>query len=115
NVGQFAVKERHRVAGRGFQVFGEPVHRIIAEYLAGVEPGQSAVKPNSETEALRTNRYGVLLLYPVREDLQDHVSIGFELQFPPNHLGFDMNFTVQKKSAGTKIDLPQKPHLSISG
>lgn len=103
-VGDFAVKERHRVEGRGFQVFGEPVHRTIAEYLAGIEPGASALtKPNAATIPLRNKHRGVCLLYPVREQEKDDVSIGFELLFPENDMSFDINFTVRRKGEKAQI------------
>jgi hypothetical protein len=101
-----AVKERHRGAGRGFQVFGEPMHRVIAEFLAGVEPGKSKLgDPNDATEALHNLHRGIFLLYPVREDEQDKikVSIGFELLYPINGLGFDISFTVRRKAESSKI------------
>lgn len=97
--GKFTVKERHRDEGRGFQVFGEPPHRTIAEFLAGIEPGKSRVaSPDENTKRLRIDHRGVMLLYPVRETKEDKVSIGFELFFPPNKIPFDVNFTVRRKS-----------------
>jgi hypothetical protein len=104
SVGNLAVKERHRVGGRGFQVFGEPVHRTIAEYLAGIEPGNSSLTlPNAATESVRNKHRGVFLLYPVREKQKDKISIGFELFFPYNRLPFDINFTVRRKSEEAQI------------
>jgi hypothetical protein len=106
-VGPLSVKERHRTdEGRGFQVFGEPVHRAIAEFLAGVQLEKDKprlVSPNKTTAALRNTSRGILLLYPVREDEADEVSIGFELLFPENNLPYDLNFTVRRKSERSAI------------
>jgi hypothetical protein len=101
-----AVKHRKRVEGRGFQVFGEPVHRKIAEFLASVEPGASLLTlPNATTAPLKSRCRGVCLLYPVREQPKDKVSIGYELLFPANNIPFDMNFTVRRKAEGAQIDV----------
>jgi hypothetical protein len=106
-LGDLTVKERFRNAGRGFQVFGEPTHRTIAEYLAGIEPGSSAVPmPNTETARLRDEHRGVILLYPVRSNKPDKVSIGFELIFPNNDIAFDMNFTVRRKAESAQVIVP---------
>jgi hypothetical protein len=99
-----AVKERHRVASRGFQVFGEPAHRTIAEFLVGIEPGKSTLAlPNATTASLRNEHRGILLLYPVREKPEGKVSIGYELLFPKNEIPFDINFTVRRKGESAKI------------
>jgi hypothetical protein len=95
-VGELFVKKRHRIADRGFQVFGEPAHRTIAGLLAQVEEEAEGIIPNGQTRALQGGSHGVLLLYPVRNSDQDEVSIGFELQYPKNDLPFDLNFTVRK-------------------
>jgi hypothetical protein len=106
-VGNLTVKERHREEeGRGFQVFGEPVHRVIANFFAGIDPKpgkQQLTLPNASTKRLRKEHCGVIMLYPVREEVGDMVSIGFELFFPPNSLPFDLNFTVRRKSEKAKI------------
>jgi Z1 domain len=98
-VGSLTVKERHRIEGRGFQVFGEPFHRAIAEFLIEIEPGRSQlVSVNRPTKELLNVHRGVLLLYPVRQHENDEVTIGFELLFPKNGIPFDINFTVRRKS-----------------
>jgi len=106
-VGEMTVKERHREEeGRGFQVFGEPIHRIIAKYFAGIDPGEgkdNLASPNAETKRHRSEHCGVILLYPVREKAEGAVSVGFELFFPENDLPFDVNFTVRRKNERTKI------------
>jgi hypothetical protein len=99
-VATLSVKERHRIAGRGFQVVGEPGHRMIAEFLADapVKPDHPRLFGDAATALLRKVGLGIMLLYPIREEEKGMVSIGFELQYPPNDLNFDMNFTVQRKS-----------------
>jgi hypothetical protein len=103
---KLAVKKRQRDEGRGFQVFGEPDHRKIAEFLAGIEPepGKSKLtSPSRVTGSLQNSHRGVCLLYLVREEPHDKVSIGFELLFPNNQLPFDTNFTVRRKSESLRI------------
>jgi hypothetical protein len=101
-VGEFAVKKRQRDEGRGFQVVGEPDHRLIAEFLAEVEPqrvdGPRLVSANSGTDSFRDAHRGVFLFYPLRESPDDEVSIGFELLFAKNGLPFDLNFTVRRQA-----------------
>ena len=88
------VKERHRAEeGRGFQ------HRTVAEYLAEVkrDPEKSRLEsPNGDTKKLQSRSRGVVLLYPVRQEESDKVSVGFELLFSENELPFDYSFTVRK-------------------
>ena len=109
-VGEFAVKERQRIEGRGFQVFGEPAHRMTAAFLAGVSSDdpkkEQLATANAATLALRDEHRGVVLFYPVRQQPKDLASIGFELLFPQNNLPFDTNFTVRRKgdSATVVID-----------
>jgi hypothetical protein len=99
-VGDFAVKERQRIEGRGFQVFGEPGHRMTAAFLAAVSSDdpkkEQLTTANAATSALRNEHRGVMLFYPVRQQKLDPASIGFELLFPQNSLAFDINFTVRR-------------------
>jgi hypothetical protein len=104
SVGDFAVKERHRVEGRGFQVFGEPTHRLFAESLADLEDGKSEmISPNAVLMKLRNPHRGIFLFYPVREQHDGMVSIGFELLFPQNKMAFDIHFTVRQKTAESEV------------
>lgn len=103
-VGEFAVKKRSRLAGRGFQVFGEPDHRSIARRLAGLKSDKhDLVTPNVATQALQDKHRGVLLYYAVREQESDAVSIGFELVFPDNDLPRDINFTVRREAERSSV------------
>lgn len=96
-LGKFAVKERHRNEGRGMQVYGEPDHRTVSEFLAGIAPGSSKLtQPNSSTGSLRNVHRGVILLYPVREQEKDGITIGYELLFPNNDLPYEINFSVRQ-------------------
>ncbi|MGY2805565.1 Z1 domain-containing protein [Bradyrhizobium sp. USDA 4506] len=96
-VGQMAVKHRGRGKSDHFQVFGEPRHRDIADFLAGIK-SKNPMTPNSATKALQSAHTGVLLLYPVRENETDLVSMGYELFFSPNSLPYDTGFTVRRHS-----------------
>jgi hypothetical protein len=106
-VQEFAVKERHRAeGGRGFQVIGEPDHRLVANYLSGIRPraGTNILNaPNGETSRLRQDHLGVLLLYPVREVPNQDVTIGYEVFFPNNDLPFDITFTVRSNTHDVTI------------
>jgi hypothetical protein len=110
DVAIFAVKNRRRLEGRGFQVFGEPTHRTIAKFLAVIESENSKlVVPNALTQSWQDPHRGVCLLYPVRERETDDISIGFELLFPKNNLKFDVNFTVLRPAQAGSIAV-QAPH-----
>jgi hypothetical protein len=104
-VGDLAVKERHRIAGRSFQVFGESAHRTISDFLAAIETPDNPrpLLPNAATKQLRDEHRGIVLLYPVREEQKDKVSIGFELLFPKNNLAFEINFTVRRRAESSRI------------
>jgi hypothetical protein len=97
-IGAMTVKQRKRVAGRGYQVFGEPAHRTVSEYLSGISPGREALaSPKDATTALLITHRAVLSLYPVRPQSPDQPSVGFELFFPDNNLPFEAGFTVRRK------------------
>lgn len=95
------VKERQRSAGNAFKVFGEPRHRIAANYLAGAiisDNEEKLTEPNDTTKQLFAQNLGVMLLYPARSNENDRMSIGFELTFPKNDLGYNANFTVRQRN-----------------
>jgi hypothetical protein len=106
-LGEFAVKERQRIEGRGFQVFGEPAHRMTAAFLAAVSSNDSKkeqlTNANAATSALRDEHRGVMLLYAIRQHRADPASIGFELLFPQNNLPFDIDFTVRRKGESATL------------
>jgi hypothetical protein len=93
------VKERHRVQNQAFSVYGEPAHRKIAEFLADiVDPEKpNLTTPTKAIKELSDKHRGVFTFYPVRENEKGDVTIGFELLFPKNNLGWDLNFRVRKK------------------
>jgi hypothetical protein len=98
SVGDLTVKERHRAGGRGFQVFGEPPHRAIANFLAGIDQQEPDLKtPNSGTLKLKREHLAVCLLYPVREK-DETPSVGYELFFPENSMPFEAGFTVRRNT-----------------
>jgi hypothetical protein len=104
-VGKLTAKRRSRLEGRVFQNFGEPAHRIVAEYLVDLSKldKQYLKTPNPLTEGLSNPHRGVMLVYPVRETEQEMISVGFEMLFPKNGLGFNVNFTVQKKTEANSV------------
>jgi hypothetical protein len=83
-------------------VFGEPDHRVLAEYFAMLEPRRPGnaklAMANADTSSIESRPFGVCLLYPVRATETDKVSIGFELFFPNNDLPYDKSFTVRRAS-----------------
>ena len=104
--GTWAVKERGKEEG-SFQVFGEPDHRVIAEYFAALPPRRPGnamlTAANTDTTGFKGKPYGVCLIYPVRARQSDSISIGFELFFPENGLPYDIGFTVRKKSKEDEV------------
>ncbi len=96
---KLAVKERHRVISGGrFQVFGEPKHRTVAEFLAAIHEGAKSLElPNPATKKLQDKHRAICLLYLVRENEKDQVSVGFELLYPYNSEPDDINFSVVRK------------------
>lgn len=107
-VGSLTVKHRGRLEGRVFQNFGEPAHRIVAEYLVNLSKKEKEYlsDPNPETKDLFDPKRGILLLYPIREKESDFVSMGFEMLFPANNLGYETNFTVRKKDDPHQLIVP---------
>jgi hypothetical protein len=105
NATSLTAKQRKRLDSGVFQNFGEPAHRITAEFLTGLNKvdKEYIVKPSQETSELMDPHRGVLLVYPVRETEQDSLSVGFEMLYPKNNLPFTINFTVQRYSAVNSI------------
>lgn len=106
-VGDFAVKLRNRIPDRGFKVFGELDHRLVAGFLAEVAPDEPdkprLASASAQTQSLHDPRRGIFLFYPVREQQTDVVSVGFEVLFPKNNIPFDLNFTVRRKAESAKV------------
>jgi len=104
STGTFAVKQRHRVE-RGFGVYGEVAHRMIAKYLTDLVNGDKngLGHPNNDTVCLQNHRRGIIMFYPVREAETDEISIGFELLFPMNNLPQEIHFSVRKKNEEDKV------------
>jgi hypothetical protein len=107
--GEMAVKLRARVAGGRFGVFGEPGHRAIAEFLVPVREPSTRVlaNPNPDTASLVERKRGVMLLYPVREELDSAITVGFELVYPKNALSTDVAFTVRKRQDRAVVEIAE--------
>jgi hypothetical protein len=97
-------KHRRRLENGLFRNFGEPDHRIVAEFLTGLSKNdkEHLASPNDDTKSLFNRARGIMLLYPVREQKEDDISIGFEILYPSNSLRYELNFTVQSKSDAQK-------------
>jgi hypothetical protein len=72
SAGTFAVKQRHRVEERGFGVYGEVAHRMIAEYLTDLEneDKKGLAHPNNDTVGLQNHRRGIIMLYQYAKQKQ---------------------------------------------
>ena len=110
---QLSVITRTRTNGSEgrFKVFGDPRHRAVAEYwidrsrISDLTSKVGLESANDATAAFRSKHRGVMLLYPAREQPASKISAGFELLFPENNLGFDVNFTVRKKNEIDRVTI----------
>jgi hypothetical protein len=99
-------KQRKRIEGRRFQVFGEPPHRLIASFLAGVESDdldKRIVSPSPETARLLVPHRAVMLLYAVRENERSDPSFGFEILFPENQEPKAAQFVVRRNNDAVSV------------
>ena len=89
---------------------GEPLHRMMAEFLAGggSKDARRVEQAVPSTSGLASKNNAIMLLYPAREKEDRPVSVGFELLFPPNKLPFDVGFTVRQKSESSRIVVPSQ-------
>jgi len=100
---QLSVKKRTRLKGnrgnevRGFKVIGESKHRTLARTIAmqGEGSGPKIAAPNDATLKLKRKGRAVLLFYPIREQADSKVSIGFEIIIPPNDLPPGLQYTTR--------------------
>lgn len=102
------VKERSRIEGRRFGIFGESPHHAIAEFLLSKNEKQSIrlESPNEATRELFNPKRGIALFYPARETESHPITIGFELLFPENDLPIGIGFTALSPSKGEQIVVP---------
>jgi hypothetical protein len=102
------VVKRSRIGEEGgdrrFKAFSDPVHRQIAEFLAG--GGSRSADASDDLLGLLRPDTAVALVYPVRESASAPISIGLALRFPPNNLGFDIAFTNSGKGDAEAVVVP---------
>ena len=102
------VVERSRIGEEGgdrrFKAFSDPVHREVAEFLAG--GGSRSAAASDDVLSLLRPDTAVALVYPVRESASAPISIGLALRFPPNELGFDISFTNRGKGDAEAVVVP---------
>lgn len=106
---KFSVKERARVPGRGFKVFGESNQRFLAKWMCGQrdEEKEYLAKPNAKTAGMQDKNRGIILIFPVREKKTDrNISIGYEILFPENNLPYQTGFAVRRKDAADAAVVP---------
>lgn len=93
----YSVRHRARVGPDGdrYNVYTEPAHKDVAEYLAGTKEGAHASK---RTAALVDARRAIMLFYPtVDKDKgwsEANVNMGFSLLFPKNNIPTPIMFGV---------------------
>jgi hypothetical protein len=63
-------------------------------------------KPNSAMQALRDTGKAILVLYPVRQDATESLTIGFALLFPKNVLPFQLRFSVRDPRQPNAVTVP---------
>jgi hypothetical protein len=103
-----SVKERQRLANGRFQIFGEPKHRAIANYLIEdrTEASISILNPEGDTTSLKDAHRLVFLLYPVLPDNgEKSPTIGFEVLYPSNNLPAGLVYTTQISSESPVVSV----------
>jgi len=108
------VKERQRIEGRAYQQFGEPAHRRMSMWMAELNREGTAAhlfSSNDQATSLRNKHRGILVVYPVRESAGDlpkkgPADIGYEILYPANKLGYDINFTVRRSGDSEAVVVP---------
>jgi hypothetical protein len=106
---QLSVKRRKRIENRGWQQFGEPIHRRFGFWLSGITPTTAVSLKTADEPAfsLRNAHMGILLVYAVREEANSApAAIGYEILYPENKLGYDINFSVRKQSDPDAVVVP---------
>jgi hypothetical protein len=96
--------QRTRTATDRFNVYTGSDHVRVAEYIAAVVP--DAPTANAVTRALRQPRRGVMLFYPVHEDLHSGFTMGFSLKYPNNAIPSIILFGVQDSSRPDAVVVP---------
>lgn len=108
-----SVRMRTRV-GRRFKVFSEPQHVALANYIARID--RQTISPVSKNiPTLDKDKTAVMLFYPVRDEADDFVTMGFALHFPPNHLAKQISWTVRRAGddeTGTPVVIDKSSHVT---
>jgi hypothetical protein len=106
------VKNRKRTETGRFQLFGEPLYRMAAEYLTGRSERENSANPletpNAVTVGLKDNKRLVCLLYPVippPNTGETIITIGFEVLYPGNDLDKGLHITTQVPNNDPVVDL----------
>ncbi len=100
-----AVAKRARIGGEDtrFGVYSDPKHRQVGLFLAGIAPPmpQPPVIPSPQWQPVgdtlnwRAPRTAVLLVYPVKQQQTDQVTIGFAAIIPRNSIQTPIVFSVR--------------------
>lgn len=106
-ISQIPVQKRSRI-GERFKVYTTSSHRAVAEYIASTS---ERFQPTDESaKALIKPHRGVMLFYPVKDDNEDFVSIGFALLFPKNNIQRKIHYSVRNKSRPEDVVVLTEPN-----
>lgn len=104
NIPQIPIQKRSRIAER-FKVYTTSSHRAVAEYIASTSD-RFQPDDDSVVKELRNPHRGVVLFYPVKDDYDDFISIGFALLFPNNNIQRKIHYAVRNKNCPQAIVVP---------
>jgi len=99
SVPSMTVYLRSRIDKR-FGVYSEPVHVNTAKYFSGIDVG--SMKPTNDMQKFRKNGLAAMLFYPVRDNGDKFITMGFTLQLPKNHIKKKILWTVRRKGEDGK-------------
>jgi hypothetical protein len=100
---QVPVQKRSKI-GERFKVYTTSSHRAVAEYISYTS---DRFLPSTKlADALRNPRRAVMLLYPIKDDTDAFVSIGFALLFPKNKIEKKILYSVRDQSRPDDIVVP---------
>jgi hypothetical protein len=100
---QIPIQKRSRI-GQRFKVYSTSSHRAVAEYIANI--GDSFRPSNSTADSLRRKKRAVMLFYPVQDEGDSFVSVGFALVFPENKITKRISYAVRDPNRPGDVVIP---------
>lgn len=102
-VPQVPIQKRSKL-GERFKVYTTSSHRAVAEYISSTS---DRFQPSNGTaDGLKNPHRAVMLFYPVKDDHDAFVSIGFALLFPYNKIPKKISYSVRDTSRPDDIVVP---------